>query len=114
MELTEVIQKRRAYRSLEPVEITNELIKDLAKNARLSPSCFNKQPWRFIFVKSRERLMSLFSALNEGNKFKSSELWRKLFGEEFPLAPEEVGKKSEDSIVGFPNNPIKPKTTGFA
>ncbi len=54
------------------------------------------------------------NALNEGNKFKSSELWRKLFGEEFPLAPEEVEKKSEDSIVGFPNNPIKPKTSGFA
>ena len=67
MELTEVIQKRRAHRSLDPVEITDELMKNLAKNAQLSPSCFNKQPWRFIFVKSRDKLTDLFSALNKGN-----------------------------------------------
>ncbi len=69
MDLTEIIQARRAYRSLDPVEITDELINDLAENARLSPSCFNKQPWRFVFVKRGEKLTSLFSALNKGNRW---------------------------------------------
>ena len=67
MDLTEIIQARRAYRSLDPVEITDELINDLAESIKFSPSCFNNQPWRFIFVKSREKLTSLFSALNKGN-----------------------------------------------
>ncbi|MCJ2534152.1 MAG: nitroreductase family protein, partial [Candidatus Thermoplasmatota archaeon] len=50
MDVKQVIKKRRAYRSLEPVEITSELIDDLSECAQLTASCFNKQPWRFIFV----------------------------------------------------------------
>ena len=50
MELHEIIQKRRAYRSFEPVKITEELILDLAEHARLSASCMNMQPWRYVFV----------------------------------------------------------------
>jgi nitroreductase len=39
MELRELIERRRAYRSLAPVSITKELINDLAECARLAPSC---------------------------------------------------------------------------
>ena len=65
----EIIEKRRAYRSLEPVEISIDLIQDLAQMARISPSCANKQPWRFVFVYDKEMLHSLFTTLSEGNKW---------------------------------------------
>ncbi|MCK5260649.1 MAG: nitroreductase family protein [Thermoplasmatales archaeon] len=48
MDVKQAIIKRRAYRSLEPVEITEELIYDLAECARLTASCFNNQPWRYV------------------------------------------------------------------
>ncbi len=69
MDVIQTINKRRAYRSLEPVEITEDLIKDLAESARLAPSCFNSQPWRFIFVQDTEVLKSMREALSEGNKW---------------------------------------------
>ena len=69
MNVKEAIEKRRAYRSLDPIKITDELIKDLAESAQLAPSCANKQPWRFVFVHNREQLIQLFSTLSSGNKW---------------------------------------------
>jgi nitroreductase len=50
MDVKRAIEERRAYRSLDPAGITDDLINDLAESARLAPSCFNNQPWRFVFV----------------------------------------------------------------
>lgn len=69
MDVIQAINERRAFRSLEPVEITEALIKDLAEATRLAPSCFNNQPWRFIFVHDTEVLKSMREALSEGNKW---------------------------------------------
>jgi nitroreductase len=69
MDVNKAIQVRRAYRSLIPVEITNDLIEDLAKNARLAPSCFNNQPWRFVFVHSPQMLEKMHDALSSGNSW---------------------------------------------
>lgn len=67
MELKEVVKKRRAYRSLQAVEITTALVHDLAEHASLAPSCFNNQPWRFVFTFKQETLDKLFTALSKGN-----------------------------------------------
>lgn len=67
MDVNTAIEKRRAYRSLEPAEIPDDIIKDLVHAASLAPSCYNKQPWRFVFVKTPEKLKELFTALPEGN-----------------------------------------------
>lgn len=67
MELEEVIHKRRALRALEPIEITEEFIKEVATLAARSASCANKQPWRFIFVKDKQVLEQLHEALSGGN-----------------------------------------------
>ncbi|MCX6566948.1 MAG: nitroreductase family protein [Candidatus Aminicenantes bacterium] len=64
MDVLTAIETRRAYRSLTPVDITPELITDLARCAQLAPSCNNNQPWRFIFVYGNENLEKLHSALN--------------------------------------------------
>lgn len=69
MDVQEAINARRAYRSLDPVEIDEDLIRDLAQHAGLCCSCFNKQPWRFVFVKGRERLKEMREALSEGNRW---------------------------------------------
>src|SRR5690606_3707788 len=69
MDVREAIERRRAYRSLSPVEITPELLADLAHAASLAPSCFNKQPWRFVAVYDREILSRLHGALARGNEW---------------------------------------------
>ncbi len=67
MDVREAIEKRRAYRSLDKVEMTEDMIRDLARCASLAPSCYNNQPWRFVFVRSPEMLEKVFEALPEGN-----------------------------------------------
>ncbi len=67
--LNEIVEKRRAYRSLSPVEITLEDIRELAEVSKLAPSCFNKQPWRFVFVRDPEVLEALFKTLSRGNEW---------------------------------------------
>jgi len=69
MDVKKSIKNRRAYRSLDPVEITEKLIEDLAESASLAPSCFNNQPWEYIFIKSDNKLKEVFSTLSSGNKW---------------------------------------------
>jgi nitroreductase len=69
MDVNKAIQLRRAFRSLIPVEISDELIEDLAKNAQLAPSCFNHQPWRFVFIRSPKMLEKMHEALSSGNSW---------------------------------------------
>ena len=69
MDVKEAIQRRRAYRSLDPAEITAETIRDLAESARLAASCFNNQPWRFVFVTDPGVLKEMHAALSKGNEW---------------------------------------------
>jgi len=65
----ETIEKRRAHRSLIPADVSDELVSDLVDCARIAPSCFNNQPWRYVFVRERDALERVFGALSEGNKW---------------------------------------------
>ena len=69
MSVKDIIEKRRAYRSIEPVEITESIIDDLANCASLAPSCFNNQPWRFVFVYGEKALEEFRAVLSEGNEW---------------------------------------------
>ncbi|MGC8893391.1 MAG: nitroreductase family protein [candidate division WOR-3 bacterium] len=69
MDVKTAIETRRAFRSLEPVEITDDLVEDLASAASLAPSCFNNQPWRFVFVRDPEVLKVLHGTLSRGNEW---------------------------------------------
>ncbi len=69
MDVKETIKTRRAYRSLEPVEITPELVRDLAESAQLAPSCSNNQPWRFVFAHDADVLQELHGAMSRGNQW---------------------------------------------
>ena len=72
MDVIEAISKRRAYRSLEPVKISVEIINDLAGCVRLSASCFNNQPWKYVFVYDPKKLKLMHDALSNGNKWAKS------------------------------------------
>jgi nitroreductase len=69
MHVKDAIESRRAYRSLAPVDITDDIVAELVSAARLSASCFNNQPWRYVFVRDKSVLKGMFGALSEGNKW---------------------------------------------
>ena len=69
MDVIEAINKRRAFRSLIPVKISEDLIRDLAGCAQIAASCFNNQPWQYIFVHDKEMLNKMHLALSDGNKW---------------------------------------------
>ena len=69
MDVEKAIEARRAFRSLDPVEITDDMVKELARCANLAPSCANFQPERFVFVYSKEMLEKMKPVFDKGNKW---------------------------------------------
>ncbi|MCJ7579838.1 MAG: nitroreductase family protein [Candidatus Aminicenantes bacterium] len=69
MDVLQAIKSRRAFRALKPATASPELIEDLARCAQLAPSCFNNQPWNFVFVLEPQRLVEMKEALSEGNRW---------------------------------------------
>ena len=69
MDVFQAIKIRRAYRALEPAAISKELIEDLALSAQKAPSCFNNQPWRFVFVSDPLKMTDMQSALSGDNRW---------------------------------------------
>ena len=89
MDVIEAIGKRRAFRSLESVKISDDLIYDLAKCAQITASCFNNQPWRFVFVYDSDMLKKMYSVLSSGND------WAK----KASLIIVVLGKKEDDCVI---------------
>lgn len=89
MNVKDAIENRRAYRSLEPVEITEEIINFLAESAQLSASCFNNQPWKYVFVYEKEKLHELHEALSSGNE------WAK----KASMIIAVLGRKEDDCVI---------------
>lgn len=69
MDLKDVIQKRRAYRSLDSIEISNEIINELIEAAQLAPSCYNNQPWNYIFIRDITKRKEVYNYLSKTNKW---------------------------------------------
>jgi nitroreductase len=89
VDVIQAIKKRRAYRALAPAVVSPELIEDLAGCARLAPSCFNNQPWRFVFISAPQKLKEMRAALSEGNRW--------AFGASMIIAV--FSKKEDDCII---------------
>ncbi len=51
------------------MEIKEDLVRELATAASLSASCFNKQPWRFVFAFEPDVLEKLGQAMSQGNEW---------------------------------------------
>lgn len=69
MEVKDAIKKRRSLRSMAEFEVTDKMIKDLAESAQLAPSCFNKQPWQFVFVYDDSKLKEMSDVYSKGNEW---------------------------------------------
>ena len=50
----ELLNKRFATRAISSELIPEEIIDELIEAARLTPSCYNQQPWRFLILESAE------------------------------------------------------------
>jgi len=62
MEVFEIIEKRGSARSYKPSNVPNEDFKRILDAARLAPSAGNRQPWRFIVVRTSEQKKLLVQA----------------------------------------------------
>jgi nitroreductase len=89
MDVIEAIEKRRAFRSLKPVKITKDLIEELARCAQITASCFNNQPWRYIFVYEPEMLKKMHESLSSGNEW----------AHKASMIIVVIGKKEDDCII---------------
>lgn len=89
MDVKEAIKKRRAYRSFLPVEITKDLINDLAECAQLTASCFNNQPWRYVFVYDPDVLKKMHEALSSNNEW----------AQKASMIIAVLGRKEDDCII---------------
>lgn len=63
------IKERRAYRSLSSNPINRETLNNILKASSLAPSCFNKQPWKYIIADKEDVLKEIHQALPENNKW---------------------------------------------
>jgi nitroreductase len=63
------IDKRRAYRAFSGETVSERQIERIMAAAHLAPSCFNKQPWRFMLYKSPEDLERIGTAILERNSW---------------------------------------------
>lgn len=59
MEVKEAIEKRRSIRKYLDKEISEEIIQELIKAARLAPSAYNAQPWKFKIVNDKKIIQEL-------------------------------------------------------
>ncbi len=66
--LDDMFLNRWSPRAFLPDPLSDEEIETLFEAARWSPSCFNEQPWRFVFARSPEHLESFQSILADTNR----------------------------------------------
>ncbi|MDZ7265136.1 MAG: nitroreductase family protein, partial [candidate division KSB1 bacterium] len=65
----DILNKRKASRAIAITALSDEIIHKLMAAAQLSASCFNNQPWRFLFLTEPEALEKGRKALSGGNSW---------------------------------------------
>ena len=59
---------RWSPRALDPEPLPEEAVASLFEAARWAPSCFNEQPWLFVYGTGEEKLATFLEILREGNR----------------------------------------------
>jgi len=67
--LIDLLKKRKATRAIATEKLAEALIEKIMNAAQLSASCFNNQPWRFLFLTSKLALQKGRRAVSEGNSW---------------------------------------------
>jgi len=68
LDVFEAIKKRKSVRRYKNKEVEQEKLMKILKAARLAPSAANKQEWRFVIVRDKEKRKKLSEAAR-GQKF---------------------------------------------
>ncbi len=68
-QILKILNERKATRAFSSEPIPMEMINDLMWAAQLSASCFNNQPWRFLFLTDPVALEKGRKALSSGNSW---------------------------------------------
>ncbi|MGA2418038.1 MAG: nitroreductase family protein [Candidatus Staskawiczbacteria bacterium] len=66
MKVEDAIKIRRSIRKYKDIAVPEDLINELIEAARLAPSAYNAQPWKFFIVKDK----NLKQKLKDNNIFK--------------------------------------------
>ncbi|MBL7074185.1 nitroreductase family protein [candidate division KSB1 bacterium] len=67
--IIDLLQKRKASRAIESKGLSDVIIDKLMNAAQLSASCYNNQPWRFLFLTEESALEKGRKALAAGNSW---------------------------------------------
>ncbi|MBN1655793.1 MAG: nitroreductase family protein [Deltaproteobacteria bacterium] len=65
--IVDLLNKRHASRAIDTKPLAEKVVAEMAEAVRLTPSCYNKQPWRFLFLTSKEGLEKGRQALTGPN-----------------------------------------------
>ena len=68
-QINNILNDRKAARVFSPVKLSDKIQNHLMEAAQLSASCFNKQPWRFLFLNEETALEKGRKALSKGNSW---------------------------------------------
>ena len=68
-QLMKILKNRKATRAFSSAKLSEEKINQLMAAAQLSASCFNKQPWRFLFLTEESAIEKGRKALFKGNSW---------------------------------------------
>lgn len=68
----ELLKNRKASRAISSKEIGKDIIDGLMNAGQLTASCFNNQPWRFLFLTNEDALNKGRKALASGNAWAKS------------------------------------------
>lgn len=66
--VVELLRGRLATRAIDAAPLDDGVVDALIEAARLAPSCFNNQPWRFLFCVGDDARAKANECLSGGNK----------------------------------------------
>lgn len=66
-QILKTLAARVRSRAISQESLTENMITDMMEAIRLTPSCSNKQPWRYLFLQSEEALTKGHQVLSKGN-----------------------------------------------
>lgn len=75
-----LLAARHATRAMLTDPLAPEVVDELVEAIRLTPSCFNNQPWRYLFCESPKALEKARAALAPGNAAWASRAPLLIFG----------------------------------
>jgi len=100
MDLLELIKTRRTIRKYKKKKVSSKVIETVIEAGRWAPSAHNFQPWKFVIVKNKNKIIALSDLLNqEADKMLSGfNLIMKNAAEDIRTAPVIIAAFTDGSI----------------